>query len=948
MKRTTTRALSFVIVLAIVVSLFAGMLTTSAAGYTANWGKRGTLATSPSTKASSYYTGNYSYATLSSLSGSTSSSAASIYSSPLGTALHKLSESKQTYTTSYDGTKSLYKYTDCENGNTGTISSFYSGKNMNSSWGSGWNREHTWPNSKGLNGSDENDIMMLRPTSESENGSRGNTAYGESNGFYDPNDESNGTYNLHGDIARLMLQHMIRWGNTSYMFGSGGVMESRTVLLKWMEEDPVDTWELGRNDAVQSITGVRNVFVDYPELAFLLLGVSVPENYCTPSNPTGENQPTTPTQPVTGDEYVLTDTLKNGDKVILFNKGNSKALMGEMTGYYVSGADVTASNNKIITSDTSIIWTATKNSDGSYKFTQGTNTLSTDSSVVESKTYYNLFLDGTGKSNWTLEAANTADKLFWVYSSELTGSYGNVYLEWYASKAAFSAYDASIIKRTEQDFGIQFYVLNEGGSQPTEPTEPTTPTAPTTPTEPTEPTEPVGGSSYVLSSGLKDGDEVVIYNAGNGKAVPAVMKGSYYLDGVDIAPAGGKITTEDTTIVWKVTKNADGTYSFANGENVLSMNWNTDVGKTSISLDGKNPNLALETCNAENNSYYIYSATQTGNYEHIYLEWYAKYTEFSAYDTGASNLNEADFGFQFYVKGAAGETPTEPTTPTTPTEPTEPTEPTSSCSHTYVDTKVGATCSQPGYTLHTCSKCGYSYRSDFTEMLNHSFSGGICVNCGAEDPDYVDPTPDIPYDDSPLYASYEDLEKDAWYRVGIVYVLHQGLMNGVGTENERIFDPNGNVTRAMVVTILYRAAGSPNAKGLTLPFEDVETGSWYTSAVVWAADQGIVLGVSDTEFDPHSPITREQLAAILHRYAGEPAPQGNLTAYIDAKDVAQYAISALKWAIGEKIITGIGNRLAPQETATRAQIATVFFRYLDPVAAKEAQELLNTDPNPYD
>lgn len=766
MKRTSTRALSFVIVLAIVVSLFAGMLTTSAASYTANWGKRGQVATSPSSKASSYYTGSYSYATLSSLSGSTSSSAASIYASPLGTALHKLSSDRQSYTTSYDSTKSLYMYTDCENGNTSTISSFYSGKNMNSAWGSGWNREHTWPNSKGLNGSDENDIMMLRPTAESENNSRGNTAYGESSGYYDPNSEANGKYNLHGDIARLMLQHMIRWGNTRYMFGSGGVMESRAVLLKWIEEDPVDTWELGRNDAVQSITGVRNVFVDYPELAFLLLGESVPAGYSTPSNSNGATQPTTPTQPVTGNEYVLTDSLKNGDKA-------------------------------------------------------------------------------------------------------------------------------------------------------------------------------------------------VIYNPGNGEAVPAISTGNYYLSVVAVTPTGNKITTTDDSIIWDVVKNSDGTYTFKNGANTLSLNWNTSNSKTSVSLDGTNPKLTVESLNAETSSYVIYSATQTGNHDHIYLERY-EYNgagEFTAYDTSADRVTEASFGFQFYVLNEGGSEPTEPTeptNPTTPTDPTEPTEPTTptesttACNHTYVDTKVGATCAQPGYTLHTCSKCGYSYRSAFTETLSHSFSGGICVNCGAEDPNYVDPTPDIPYDDSPLYASYKDLEKEAWYRSGIVYALHQGLMNGVGKENEHIFDPSGKVTRAMVVTILYRAAGSPSAKGLALPFEDVETGSWYTSAVAWAADQGIVLGVSDTEFDPHSPITREQLAAILYRYAGEPAAQGNLSAYIDAKNVTEYAISALKWAIGEKIITGIDNRLAPQETATRAQIATVFFRYLDPVAAKEAQERLENDPNPYD
>ena len=170
-------------------------------------------------------------------------------------------------------------------------------------------------------------------------------------------------------------------------------------------------------------------------------------------------------------------------------------------------------------------------------------------------------------------------------------------------------------------------------------------------------------------------------------------------------------------------------------------------------------------------------------------------------------------------------------------------------------------------------------------------------------------------------------------------------MNGV---DKYVFDPDGEVTRAMLVTILYRAAGSPSAKGLKLPFEDVEPGTWYTDAVAWAADRSIVLGVSDTEFAPDASITREQLAAILYRYVGEPAPAGNLAAYIDAKEVSSYAISAMKWAIGEKIITGIDNRLAPQETATRAQIATVFFRFLDPVAAQESQERLENDPNPYD
>ena len=252
----------------------------SASGNVKNWGTRGTTATFLTELADNYYTGSYSYNTLSALSGD-SGSGTDFYTSALGTAIHNMLTAKQTSTTSYAGTTSLYAYTDCvESGN--KISSYYSAVLVGPNWDSGstWNREHTWPNSKGLDGADENDIMMIRPTSVSENSSRSNNAYGESSGYYDPNKLGQ---NLHGDVARLMLQHLMRWGNTSKFYGTGGVMESRAILLKWLAEDPVDTWELGRNDAVQRITGVRNVFVDYPELAFKLLGAEVPANYSTPS-----------------------------------------------------------------------------------------------------------------------------------------------------------------------------------------------------------------------------------------------------------------------------------------------------------------------------------------------------------------------------------------------------------------------------------------------------------------------------------------------------------------------------------------------------------------------------------------------------------------------------------------------------------------------------------------
>ncbi len=290
MMQTMKRSLAWLLVLAMFVAFVPTLiLQTSAAEityvkdgkYIYNWGTRGTVATFLSPNAEDFYEdNNTSYRELSSLAGGTGKSDAP--KSALYRELQSLMKGAHTHQTSYAETKELYRYTDCQN-NGGKISSFYSGKEIGPGWDGGWNREHTWPNSKGLGGNDENDIMMLRPTSTSENSSRGNTAYGQSSGYYHPNKESNNKYDLRGDTARIFLYVYVRWGNINYAWGSSGVMESVDVLLTWMEEDPVDTWQLGRNDSVESITGTRNVFVDYPELAFILFGEDVPADMQTPS-----------------------------------------------------------------------------------------------------------------------------------------------------------------------------------------------------------------------------------------------------------------------------------------------------------------------------------------------------------------------------------------------------------------------------------------------------------------------------------------------------------------------------------------------------------------------------------------------------------------------------------------------------------------------------------------
>ena len=187
-----------------------------------------------------------------------------------------------------------------------------------------------------------------------------------------------------------------------------------------------------------------------------------------------------------------------------------------------------------------------------------------------------------------------------------------------------------------------------------------------------------------------------------------------------------------------------------------------------------------------------------------------------------------------------------------------------------------------------------------------------------------------PRDNScPLYG-FSDLNVQAWYHDGIHYCLANGLMNGVGNE---LFAPEGTTTRAQLVTLLWRQAGSPEAD-FSMDFDDVAEGQWYSEAVRWAASKSIVLGVSDAQFAPDQPITREQLTAMLYRYAqyeGVNADKGEeLSDYIDAGSISGYAVPAMQWACGVGVINGTdGNRLDPRGTATRAQAAAMMQRFCE-------------------
>ncbi|MFR2521183.1 MAG: 5'-nucleotidase C-terminal domain-containing protein [Evtepia gabavorous] len=176
--------------------------------------------------------------------------------------------------------------------------------------------------------------------------------------------------------------------------------------------------------------------------------------------------------------------------------------------------------------------------------------------------------------------------------------------------------------------------------------------------------------------------------------------------------------------------------------------------------------------------------------------------------------------------------------------------------------------------------------------------------------------------------SYNDVKAGDWYANAVNYVTLTGLMNGTGDG----FSPNLAINRGMMVTVLYRMAGSPEVTAEN-PFTDVPADTWYTEAVIWASENGITAGTSETTFSPTNSLTREQLATFFYRFADFENPDpieitGDLTGFTDAGQVASYATDAMKWAIGEGLISGTTETtLSPKATATRAQVATILMRY---------------------
>lgn len=281
--------------------------------------------------------------------------------------------------------------------------------------------------------------------------------------------------------------------------------------------------------------------------------------------------------------------------------------------------------------------------------------------------------------------------------------------------------------------------------------------------------------------------------------------------------------------------------------------------------------------------------------------------------------------------------------------------------HDYQFTKtVAPTCTDGGYDLYTCSGCGATERRNLTDAAGHKWDGGTVTTAPTETTPGVRTftctvcsqtrTEAIPATGAstctggpscPSYGLHDVAGPDHWAHKGIDYCVRNRLMSGVGAGT---FSPDTACTRAQIVKILYNRSGNQTDYSYYyLPFTDVAPGAWYYNAVAWAYYNDVTSGTSATMFTPNAAITRQQLVTFLYRYTVKYAPEftGNaapISAFPDADSVANWAYAAMSWAVGNGLILGNAHDngpdyLDPNDSATRAQTATIIMRYCQLIGA---------------
>ena len=411
-------------------------------------------------------------------------------------------------------------------------------------------------------------------------------------------------------------------------------------LAKWTLEQQADgTWYLMNVGAVYN--GNHNQALEYYS-GFTTFGVKA-DNPAYKFEFYGEPKPA----PKTGLVTDLAD-LTDGSYVVIYNQGHSIALTSDTyQDWYLLGAAATITDGEIAEPDAKQVWKVTVNEDGSYTFTQDDYTIA----AWLSGTYVELTNNGSYNdataTGWNLEVCNAENSTFYVSSSTLSTSYGKAYIEAYYKKQVsgdtFCGYSTGTAKLTENDYGMQFYLVPA-------------------PEKPDQPDDPTPGETNLVTdlAQLTDGSYVVIYNKANKLAMTSNTYRDWYLLGAEPTfDASGNLTDPAYNQVWKVNIDSDGNYTFTQDDKNVSawLDGNyVEITSNASYNESTSKIWALDPANAENHTFYMRSADLTTSYGGAYIEVYGKKVDnvagtlvFCGYSTSADKLTEAAYGMQFYL-----------------------------------------------------------------------------------------------------------------------------------------------------------------------------------------------------------------------------------------------------------------------------------------------------------
>lgn len=907
----TNRILALLLVLAMLVSAIGtASAAISPSSIPRNDGVRHEVCTSLSAQAAAYYTGDYTPETLLALAGSDSKSSLETTGSELFQALHQLMSSTMTDSITYKELTSYWPYTDATKGQEEAIL-FYSDVTE-----SGYNREHVWPKSRAsfyqTNGG--SDLHHLRPTASNVNSTRSNYAMGNVNGVlssyktYEYGGKTVLWYNasldrvevadeVKGDVARVLLYVYCRWAQPNLFEDVSSanlptldpddsqndgtrVIESLDTLLYWMEIDPVDDWEMTRNDRIELVQGNRNVFIDYPELAWLLFDEPLPEDYETPSGYAKENG---------SEKFVITACSEDESKgtVQLINRTVSAA---PAEGYYASGYTVSPEGACTVTQDGNIF------------------------RVSDLKQDCTITIQFSPKAPATVSFSAPE-------GIEVAG--GNTASSFVGDSITLPTVTGQVADKSQEYTFLGWTAI------------------------------PVEQSEALPQDLMKSGETYYV-----GQETQTLYALFYY------KVADGTSTDKEYTQVMDEPTDWTGTYCIVATEqkrimtNELNNTYLKDADITVENATVKNPPY-LFTLSKSSKEYYYYLRDSQGDYigcagakkltkvtdpdlTDTSLLWRPGLSGLMPFNENAGRLqyNAGAPRFTTYSSNQAAAYLYAETTPTK-------TWYTSAQGHIHVftETVTPATCTEDGKIVKTCTLCGEvveeiikapGHQNELKESVSATCSREgyvlyVCSVCHEE-------TKEIQEKFACPSLDFSDLPGEGWYHDSVDAMLLSGLMNGTGDGK---FEPELSLSRAMVVTMLHRAAGEPEA-ATAHSFTDVPDGFWYSEAIAWAAERKIVLGVTDTTFQPDTPITREQLAAILYRYACaaylDTIARAELSAFPDQEMVSEYAQTPLEWAVAVGLINGIvendkATYLRPQQQTTRAQAATMLDRFLSKVEA---------------